>query len=41
MDKYDYQNKIEDILDEALNNLSSNDFEALKEKVKDIVDNYD
>lgn len=41
MTKLDYQIKIEDLLDEALNNLSSTDFEALKEKVKDIVDNYD
>ncbi len=40
MDRIDYQNKIVEILDDALNELNSNDFDILIQRVKETIEDY-
>lgn len=41
MDRYDYQEQINDLLDKAVSELSSGEFEALLSRVEDIINDYD
>lgn len=38
MDRIDYQNKILDIIDNALNNLSSDEFDILMQRIQEYID---
>ena len=40
MDRLDYENKIEELLDEALSKLSVDEFDKLLNNIKDIIDGY-
>ena len=40
MDVLDYENKIEELLDEALSKLSVDEFDKLLNNIKDIIDGY-
>ncbi len=40
MDRIDYQNKISEILDNALNNLDTEDFDILISRLKEIIEDY-
>ena len=40
MDRIDYQVKISEILDEALNELDTDDFDILIESVKEVIEDY-
>ena len=40
MDRLDYENKIEELLDEALSKLSVNGFDKLLNNIKDIINGY-
>ena len=40
MDRLDYENKIEELLDEALSKLSVDEFDKLLSNIKDIIDGY-
>ena len=41
MDRYDYEEKINKLLDDALNELNPNAFELLLCRVTDIIQDYD
>ncbi|WP_278244455.1 MULTISPECIES: hypothetical protein [Clostridium] len=38
MDRIDYQNKILDTIDNALNNLSSDEFDILMQRIQEYID---
>ena len=40
MDRLDYENKIEELLDEALSKLSVDEFDKLLNNIKDMTNNY-
>ena len=40
MDRLDYENKIEELLDEALSKLSVDEFDRLLNNIKDMTNNY-
>lgn len=40
MDRLDYENKIEELLDEALSKLSVDEFDKLLSNIKDMTNNY-
>lgn len=40
MDRLDYQNKIEELLDEAVGKLNVDEFDKLLNNVKDIINGY-
>lgn len=41
MDRYDFQEKISELLDKALNELNNTDFELLLSRVEGIISNYE
>lgn len=40
MDRIDYQNEISETLDKALNDLDTEDFDILIQRVKEMVEDY-
>ena len=40
MDRLDYENKIEELLDEALSKLNVDEFDRLLNNIKDIINGY-
>lgn len=40
MDRTDYQNEISETLDNALNNLDTEDFDILIQRVKEMIEDY-
>ena len=40
MDRIDYQNEISETLDKALNNLNTEDFDILIQRVKEMIEDY-
>lgn len=40
MERLDYQNKISELLDNALNNLDTEDFDVLIQRVKEVIEDY-
>lgn len=40
MDRIDYQNAISEMLDNALSNLDTEEFDTLIERVKEIIEDY-
>ena len=40
MNRIDYQKEISDMLDDALNNLNTEEFNTLIERIKEIIEDY-